>query len=68
MAFNEKDGTGYSSFHKTKGVPSAGKLVLPKYSKMVNQELIQLIGYAQSITLNYHFQLFTPINPFHHHG
>ena len=24
MAFNEKDGTGYSSFHKTK-VPSAGK-------------------------------------------
>ena len=68
MAFNEKDGTGYSSFHKTK-VPSAGKTgtaeVFQDGESRVNSTYI---GYAPINNLNYHFQLFTPINPFHHHG
>ena len=41
MAFNEKDGTGYASFHKTV-VPSV-KLVLLKFIKMDNLELTQHI-------------------------
>ena len=42
MAFNEKDGTGYASFHKTV-VPSPVKLVLLKFIKMDNLELTQHI-------------------------
>ena len=42
MAFNKQDGTGYASFHKTT-VPSAGKQVQLKSSKMANHVLIQHI-------------------------